>query len=282
MRLALGVVALVLLLTGCGGQQQMATMYLPAVPVSGYQWPEQGFGHPPESWEISHAALTDGRQAWYYDWWWDCARWAGDPAYVPSVMRAWYPQVLACNDGRPLLVLNEPEDPAQAGLTPEQAAAVLYQAALAWRGEIWCCGTQVQHLPYMRRLVDAYEAAYGAWPATGLHVHVYGHRAGRTQNANTVADAQAALASLDEFVTWAQSRGVIGRGVVVSECCVLSDVPPSVETLAVYEGMMDAVDVVLSVAWFSVGYQPWPGSDLLDGVGGPTGVGVWWLDGATR
>lgn len=60
MRLALGVVALVLLLTGCGGPPPMAAMYLPAVQVHGYEWPAQGFGHPPESWAVSHAALTDG------------------------------------------------------------------------------------------------------------------------------------------------------------------------------------------------------------------------------
>ena len=32
----------------------------------------------------------------------------------PSVARGWYPQVLQCNDGRPLLVLNEPEEIGQA------------------------------------------------------------------------------------------------------------------------------------------------------------------------
>ena len=84
-------------------------IYLPLTPVRGYQWPQRGFGHPPEAWSISHAALLSDTPIWFYDWWWDCGRWANDTVlYVPAVARAWYPEVMACNDGRPLLVLNEP------------------------------------------------------------------------------------------------------------------------------------------------------------------------------
>ena len=76
--------------------------YLPVTQVAGYRWPARGFGHPPEAWGISHEALIGDAPVWFYDWWWDCARWFNDAGlYVPAVARAWYPQVMGCNDGRP-------------------------------------------------------------------------------------------------------------------------------------------------------------------------------------
>ena len=64
-------------------------VYLPVTLVHGYQWPVRGFGHPPESWGISHEALIGERPVWFYDWWWDCSRWLNDAGlYVPSVARA--------------------------------------------------------------------------------------------------------------------------------------------------------------------------------------------------
>ena len=256
-----------LLLAGCAAPPMprevaaQGRVYLPAVPVAGYQWPVRGFGHPPEAWAVSHAALIGERPAWYYDWWWDCSRWAGDQGvYIPSVMRAWHPEVMACNDGRPLLVLNEPEERGQAELTPEQAAAVLHQAAVSgWTGPVYCCGTQAAHLPYMQRLVTAYRMAYGAWPADGLHVHVY-H----------------GVAELDAFVQWASGEGILGQGVVVSEFGLLTEEPISVDQMGALTTAIEARPVVLTSAWFSVNYAPWRSSDLVDSDGTLTALGEEW------
>ena len=277
--------ALLLLLAGCAAPMpmprevaQQGRVYLPTVPVNGYRWPARGFGHPPEAWAVSHVALIGEAPVWYYDWWWDCGRWIGEPGvYVPSVMRAWHPEVMACNDGRPLLVLNEPEEAGQAELTPEAAAAVLHAAAVSgWSGEVWCCGTQVQHMPYARQLLAAYRAAYGAWPADGWHVHVYSQRDGRTHNATTMADVQEGLAALDSFILWAQGEGVLGRGVVVSEFGSLADSPIDLAIPEAFETELAIRPWVLTGAWFSVRYEPWAGSDLLRADGGLTALGQAW------
>ena len=273
-----------LLLAGCAAPPiprevaQQGRVYLPTTPVAGYQWPARGFGHPPEAWAVSHAALIGEAPVWFYDWWWDCGRWLNDAGlYVPAVARAWYPQVLQCNDGRPLLVLNEPEEVGQAELTPAQAAAVLHAAASSgWRGEVWCCGMQVQHMPYTRQLLAAYRAAYGAWPADGWHVHVYSQRDGRTHNATTLADVLEGLAALDAFVAWAQGEGVLGRGVVVSEFGALADSPIDLAILEAFEAEFGVRPEVLTGAWFSLRYEPWAGSDLVEADGRLTALGEEW------
>lgn len=270
-------------LTGCAQPQprtvtQGSRVYLPVTPVQGYVWPARGFGHPPEAWDISHEELIGEQPVWFYDWWWDCSRWTLDGGvYIPSVARAWYPQVLACNDGRPLLVLNEPEDANQASLTPAQAAAVLHEAVTTWSGEVWCCGIQVQHLPYTIRLVDAYQANYGEWPADGWHVHVYSQRNGNTYNATFLADVYEGLAALDTFVVWATERGILGRGIVVSEYGTLADEQPDLlPVLEAFDAELTIRSTVLSAAWFSVNYPPWASSDLLSGDGTLTELGEAW------
>ena len=240
---------------------QGSRVYLPVTLVAGYQWPVRGFGHPPEAWAVSHEALIGDAPVWFYDWWWDCSRWLNDAGlYVPAVARAWYPQVMGCNDGRPLLVLNEPEEIGQAELTPEQAASVLHEAAVSgWSGPIFCCGTQAAHLPYMQRLLTAYRSAYGAWPADGLHVHVY-HGA----------------EELDAFVQWAAGEGILGQGVVVSEFGYLTDDQISVAQMTALTDEVEARPWVLTSAWFSVHYAPWSTSDLLTAGGALTELGEAW------
>ena len=280
------VLVLVVVLGGCAAPMPVPrrvgvreVVYLPVAPVGGYRWAARGFGHPPEAWAVSHEELIGERPTWFHDWWWDCGRWALDGAvYVPSVARAWYPEVLRCDDGRPLLVLNEPEDPNQANLSPTRAAELLHTASLAWRrGEVWCCGTQVQHLGYAQQLLAAYRAAYGEeWPAAGWHVHVYSQRAGRTYNATAVTDVMEGLAALDAFVAWAAGEGVLGRGVVISEYGVLSGRVVEPVLMETFERELDARPVVRSRAWFSVRYAPWTASDLVEEDGRLTALGRMW------
>lgn len=255
-----------LLLAGCTAPPmpravtaQGSRVYLPLAPVHGYVWPSRGFGH--SIWDISHAALIGEQPVWFHDWWWDCARWVNDRGvYVTSVARAWQPEVLSCNDGRPLLVLNEPEEVGQADLTPEQAAWILHAAATSgWSGPIFCCGTQAAHLPYMRRLLTAYRAAYGTWPADGLHVHVY-H----------------GVAELDAFMQWAVDEGILGRGVVVSEFGYLTDDPISVMQMRSLIAALEIRPQVLAHAWFSLNSPDWPSSNLLNADGTLTELGQAW------
>lgn len=276
----------VLVVGGCAGPMPRrvvtpGAVYLPVMPVgAGYRWAGRGFGHPPEAWAVGHEALVGGgRPVWFHDWWWDCGRWMMDRAvYVPSVARAWYSGVLQCDDGRPLLVLNEPEDPNQANLSPARAAELLHTASLAWRrGEVWCCGTQVQHLGYAQQLLAAYRAMYGEWPAAGWHVHVYSQRAGRTYNATAVMDVVEGVAALDVFVAWAAGEGVLGRGVVISEYGVLSDRVVELALMETFERELDARPAVRSRAWFSVRYAPWAASDLVEDDGELTALGRAWV-----
>lgn len=260
MRVAL---ALLFILTTCVPMASVpqGKIWVPGVQVSEYHWPKQGFGHPSESWDVPHDKLLGERPIWFYDWWFDCGRWAEETVvYVPAVMQAWYPQVLACNDGRPLLVLNEPENLLQANLTPAQAAAVLHSAVTSgWRGPIYCCGTQVAHTPYLARVVAAYRAQYGDWPTTGLHVHVY-HGA----------------EELRTFVAWARAQNILGTGVVVSEYGWLTDERILPRDLKALTEQVLAVDGVLTAAWFSAKYQPYTTSDLLMADGALTELGEAW------
>lgn len=84
----------------------------------------------------------------------------------------------ACNDGRMLLILNEPEAPEQANTTPEQAAALVREWTVRWQGPIACCGTGYIDggVRWFFDFLAAYDRLYGEVPEIDyLHIHVYAY-----------------------------------------------------------------------------------------------------------
>jgi hypothetical protein len=255
-----------------------------------WPWPRWGYGRPTQ-YTVSDAALRQGITAfWWYDWGPGCA----DARQVPMVWRNVTPALWACNDGRPVLVLNEPDVTGQADLTPAQAADRLHQVvAGGWRGEVWCCGTETWHLAYADAVVDSYSARYGSWPATGWHVHAYSNRAVWVAD---LEDAKKyvprALLDLDAFTAHMRARGLLGRGVILSEYGALSAWYPHlglwhqpaqlVDTFTMYADGFRQRPEVISAAWFSSYYVSLSASDLLWADGTLTELGQAWRAEAQR
>ena len=243
-------------------------------PATPWRWPAYGIGVPTQ-YPVDTTALFAERDYWYYDWSPRCL-----DRQVPMVWRDVTSALWACNDGRPLLVLNEPDYVGQANLTPAQVAARLYEVR-HWRGEIYCCGTAAHHLAYIAAVIDAYQAQYGAWPAAGWHVHGYSNRAVWVKDIPDVKYVPGALADLDAFIAYVRGRGLLGRGVVVSEYGVLSrkdwHIPAElVPAFRAYRAGLAQRPAVLATAWFSTYYLPLSASDLLYQDGRLTALGIEW------
>jgi hypothetical protein len=242
---------------------------------AGWQWPRHGFGRPGKGPGIDQ--LTAGVPAyWWFDWTLDCR----DQRQVPMVW-ADPPNEWPCNDGRPLLAFNEPELAEQANLTPEQVADRLHIIAQNWLGEIYGCGTLVDHVDYVDAVVASYTARYGPWPAAGWHVHVYNDNGHGAWDSYKPSYVPGALADLDRFIAHWQERGLLGRGVVISEYGALgqrstTDLAALQETFLAYEQGFSARTAVLSWAWFSTHYDQMNGPDLVENDGRLTNVGFAW------
>ncbi len=253
-----------------------------------WHWPRWGYGHPSPD-QINDTALKTGiAEYWWYDWSPRCA----DARQVPMVWRDVTPDLWLCNDGRPVLVLNEPDRVGQADLIPAEAADRLRQVvAGGWQGEIWCCGTAVENLSYADAVVASYTTRFGEWPATGWHVHMYSNRAIWVRDLDDANKyVPAALADLDIFIAHMRTRGLLGRGIVLSEYGALSTWWPQanawhspkmlVPTFTMYaDGLRKRKDV-LAYAWFSSNYQPLSASDLLWSDSTLTELGIAWRNNA--
>lgn len=255
-----------------------------------WPWPRWGFGQPSQE-TVSSAQLTAGiTDYWWYAWWEGC----GDTRQIPMVWRDVSPTLWRCNDGRPVLVLNEPDRVGQADLTPEQAADRLHQVvAGGWRGEVWCCGTAVENLVYADAVVASYTSRFGEWPATGWHVHMYSNRAIWTRDLDDAKKyVPRALADLDAFIAHMRARGLLGRGIVLSEYGALSAWWPKanawhspaqlVPTFQMFANGLRQRKDVLAYAWFSSFYASLSASDLLWSDGRLTELGAAWRGEAQR
>jgi hypothetical protein len=121
----------------------MIRVLLPLIlAATAWSWPTQGYGVAPEWQTVSNTAVLNG-VGWHYDWTARCKT----PDQIPMIFDgrgAWeWTWLAACNDGRPVLVANEPEFAGQANLSPEQTAALLHRIVGMWRGEVWCCGWNI-------------------------------------------------------------------------------------------------------------------------------------------
>lgn len=241
----------------------------------------------------------DSPPMWFADWWLGCEMYSENgtnygrglyhASYVPMIWREWDDFVLRCNDGRPLLVGNEPELAGQANLTPTEMATLLHTAVTSsWDGPVWCCGVMVQHVGYMGQVISEYRRLYGAWPPTvGIHAHLYvvGPDGSPVVTSISDADVTRAQTAFDEFMALLTDEGLVNRWVVLSECCVLSNVLSQAEVLGAASRLVNHAmsnPDVATVAWFSVysqggGVSEFISSDLVTG-DQVNVLGVAWLD----
>jgi len=189
----------------------------------------------------------------------DCARHAdAGYAYLPTAWGYWDDRLLLCNDGRPVLVLNEPEHADQANLTPEQAAGVWHEALTKWTGDVYCCGVMVNHLGFMQRIHAAYVAKWGALPARArTHAHMYTLDAsGKWTSATDPEDIDRAIEHLDKYTGWARSVGLLHNGIILSEYGALAGGLPPDDLLPIMQSFEDALqfrsDDVQAWAWFAI------------------------------
>lgn len=238
-----------------------------------WDWPGQGWGVGPAYEAVTKDTTLPG---WWYDWAPACR----DARQIPMVWAASdRAAVLACNDGRPVLVLNEPERADQANTPPEQAADLLYQVASQWTGEVWCCGTDVTATAYALAVVDSYERRYGRWPATGWHAHAYANNTLTLDSRGWVSAAEyatltaprraeATLCQADAFAAALRARGVLGRGVILSEYGALSNTwhfQPD-DLVPLYQAFRVGIarrEYIVSVAWFTAYDWRFDASNLL-------------------
>lgn len=247
--------------------------YLPAIQVNQYRWPQAGLtvmGLFRDQLPVIYAADGSGPPMWVGDWWLGCEMWSSEngqvygqglyhASYVPTVWSEWDPFLLRCNDGRPVLVGNEPESASQANLTPTEAATLLHTVVTSgWSGPVYCCGVMVQHVGYMTQVIAEYRRMFGAWPqGVGVHTHLYvmGPDGSPIITSVTDADIARAQAAFDEFMALLAANGLLGRRVVVSECCVLSNVLSPADVWGAASRLVNhamASGHVATVAWFSV------------------------------
>ena len=237
------------------------------VAATGWAWPADGYGVAPP-WQATTNEVSIVDAGWHYDWSARCP----EPNHIPMLYdgkRSYEWEWLAeCNDGRPVLVLNEPEIVGEAELTPAETAVVLHRVVQAWRGEVWCCGWNIGHpggIEHALATLDAYEDAYGTW-AAGWHIHLY-----------PSPDIATALARYDTFVAMLRERGVLGPGVIVSEYGAGWQEP--VTTLRAWRKAFAERPEIVSAAWFLArGISSWHAAgSLVDGSGALTPVGVEWM-----
>ena len=285
---------LVLLLTGCQAHPAPVRkleehrggrfLILPLVMVNAqigvrpWVWPAVGYGN---TMRVDTAALAGG---WWHNWGpGPCA----DPLQVPLVFASPTEVVAAiaagCNDGRPILISNEPEGSGtdQAHLTPAQVADLVQAAAGVWRGAILCCGTFANAWAYTDAVVTDYEQRFGPWPAAGWHIHAYNNRANWRPDVVASGFTEQAIADVDGFIAHQRQAGRLGQGVVVSEFGALSALwwhrPEALEPLlADYVTAFRARPAVLAWAWFSSHDPRFASSDLLQADGALTALGAKW------
>lgn len=254
-------------------------VYLPlASRVKGEVWPYvfHGFGTAPE-FQQPQPPLTALSGYWWYDWSARCR----DAWQVPMVWGTHVDSSLwPCNDGRPVLIGNEPERADQANATPAQMADVVHDVARGWIGPIYCCGTEARSAGWLREFRAIYEARYGRLPLAGWHVHAYTNYAlaegawfGSVVNPALVPGVMAQVDAL---------HAEFGGQWLLSEYGVLTGdwwhTPAQVAPVATaFRASLARRPYIVSAAWFSARAPSFHPSDLLELSGHLTDVGQAWL-----
>ena len=169
-------------------------LYLPLV-SNPYQWHKVGAGLAGLS---SYGSAMTGTLVftgftnyWYHAWGVPCADWV-DPSDlvnrdIPMVRTGTITTFLSntqygpCNDGRPVLVLNEPEGAGQDNLVGPNMPRALYIITSVtnstWKGPVYIGGIMVQNEQYITDLLTLWANSHGGSRlipgVAGFHVHPY-------------------------------------------------------------------------------------------------------------
>lgn len=275
--------------------------YLPMIQINQYRWPITGFsvmGAFRDKMPIFYAEDSNNPPMWFQDWWLGCEMYSENgtnygkglyhASYVPMVYNEWDSFLLRCNDGRQVLVGNEPELISQSNLTPTEMAILLHTVIGQWNGPVYCCGVMVQHTAYMAQVVAEYRRMFGQWPSTvGVHAHLYIVGLDGSPIVTSVNDADIARAkeSFDEFMALLEVNNLLHQRIVISECCVLSNILNQDDVVrASYSLINYAMEnpSIATVSWFSVysqggGVGEFVSSDLVTG-NQINDLGRTWLD----
>lgn len=254
-------------------------MYLPLYTARTAAWPWRalGYGIANEAQQVQPPTGALG-SLWWYDWTPRCkdARqasmvWGGGADELQAARR--------CNDGRPLLILNEPERADQANVTPAAAVRLVSDLAQWWSGPLWCCGQNAAATAWTDEFVRLYRQQHGALPLAGWHVHAYTNDALAGAWFGAVIDparVEQVMRNVDAF------HARYGGPVLLSECGVLTGdwwhTAKQVAPVATaFKAALARRPYIVSAAWFSARAPSYHPSDLLDLAGRLTVVGQAWL-----
>ncbi len=178
---------------------------------------------------------------------------------IPLVWRSELPEE-NCNDGRPLLLFNEPHSKGQSNLTPRQAADFAMQHQ-DWEGPIYCCGAfwDDNGWEWFQEFVALYEGRLD-----GIHIHTY-----------IWWDYNQGLRGWGE--RWRELANLNEWSIIISEWSALgidkhNAVQRNTEVLPMLEEMLQP-SMMFYFSWF---YQL-TNSDLTNGKGNLTPMGKWWM-----
>lgn len=284
--------AVVAVLTGCGPQPvptpaptpQLSVvstvLYFPVIEVNDYEWQRSGYGRP---WKIVGRDRAFHRAGmWSYTW--GLGNCLDDVPMLFNGNPAWLNRgyLERCGVTSPVLLLgNEPEWGTQGDMTPEEVADLLHWAEGVFPGEIYGIGNLVSHAGFLDRTLTAYNAKYGGVPRlAGVHLHIYINEGFKVDDPLDPKWQTQNEAQLQTYLAVMRKWGIPEK-VVVSECCLLGAYSEDVylEIMRRYRAWLDNVEEVQTVAWFSVAYDGFPHSNLMEPwTGKPVDLGRQWLD----
>jgi hypothetical protein len=250
-----------------------------------------GFGWPTRSMDISK--LVGGLPTeswWFFDWSSRCT----EVNQIPIVRLRVTDDLAACNDGRDVMVANEPDWAGQDNMTPCAVADLAYAVASQWKGQVWCCGTFGQNLAYMRQVIACFEDRYGYWDAYIYGLHIHGYSNGATWAPDVHKPEKIAL-GVDYVRQTADALAADGNSfqnhIMISEYGVLSrytlnygpglhwpsQMPAVWKT---YESEFAKEPRIEHLAWFSIAYEVYNTSDMVQADGSLFPVGELWRQAA--
>ena len=284
------------------GAQMGGVAHLPAVLVDfGTIAPRQGasvaplearygFGWPGQEADVSRLVGGLPEDAWwFYDWSPRCSA----ANQIPMVRRGVTAGLWDCNDGRDVLIANEPDGNGgadQDNMAPCEVADLVHGVAPFWIGRVWCCGTYAQHLDYMLSVIGCYEDRYGPWEAAvyGWHVHGYSNGAAWSEDNHTPERVAIGVRYVTETADALAADGhAFQDHILLSEYGVLSwwsedlgvgwhrpEQMPAV--WQAYERELAKEPRIAHLAWFSAAYARYSVSDLVRADGSLHPVGEAW------
>lgn len=165
------------------------TIYFPLIQKS-YEWHKVGGALATGNTVKATQVFTGYQNYWYHQWWPVCDD-VLDPTgglgrHVPMVRTATITTFLTtteygpCNDGRPILVLNEPESPGQDNLQFDYARALYIITSVVsstWKGPVYAGGIIINNENYISQVLSIWASTHGGSRLipglAGFHVHPY-------------------------------------------------------------------------------------------------------------